>query len=64
MHTVQAVRLLGEEHLRGTLTPGRLADFTVWDQDPAQCPDDARRDLNPTHTFLGGLPVHGPQAAG
>ncbi|MFB7511372.1 amidohydrolase, partial [Streptomyces broussonetiae] len=31
LHTTRAVRLLGEEHLRGTLTPGRLADLTVWD---------------------------------
>jgi hypothetical protein len=26
LHTTQAARLLGEDHLRGTLTPGRLAD--------------------------------------
>lgn len=61
----RAVRILLDVYERVLQdNPGRLADFTVWDQDPAQCPDDARRDLNPTHTFLGGLPVHGPQAAG
>lgn len=54
LHTTGAARLTGEEHLRGTLTPGRLADLTIWDQDPAQCPGDALRDLNPTHTFVGG----------
>ncbi|MGW1216762.1 amidohydrolase [Streptomyces sp. NPDC002499] len=55
LHTTNAARLLGEEHLRGTLTPGRLADLTVWDRDPAQCPADDLRDLNPTHTFVAGL---------
>ncbi|MEV5876325.1 amidohydrolase [Streptomyces sp. NPDC052101] len=62
LHTTRAARLLGEEHLRGTLTPGRLADLTVWPQDPARCPSDALRDLNPTHTVLGGRLVHGPEA--
>lgn len=57
LHTAGAARLTGEANLRGALTPGRLADLTVWDQDPAQCPGDALRDLNPTHTFVGGLLV-------
>lgn len=63
LHTTQAARLHGEEHLRGTLTTGRLADFTIWDQDPAQCPPEALRDLNPTHTLLGGRLVHQPGPA-
>ncbi|GHI40505.1 amidohydrolase [Streptomyces violascens] len=54
LHTTNAARLTGEEHLRGTLTPGRLADITIWDRDPAHCPSDTLRDLNPTHTFVGG----------
>ncbi|QUQ63983.1 amidohydrolase [Kutzneria sp. CA-103260] len=54
LHTTQAARLVGEEHLRGTLTPGRLADLTVWDQDPAKCPGDVLRDLNPVRTIVGG----------
>ncbi|WP_031227149.1 amidohydrolase [Streptomyces roseochromogenus] len=61
LHTTQAARLLGEEHLRGTLTPGRLADLTIWDRDPARCPSEALRDLNPAHTLLGGRLVHGPE---
>ncbi|WP_433145298.1 hypothetical protein ACQPZ8_01845 [Actinomadura nitritigenes] len=50
-----------------TLVPGRLADLTVWDRDPADCPDGALRDLSPTHTFIGGLLVAdagGPSADG
>jgi predicted amidohydrolase YtcJ len=64
LHTVNAARLCGDQDLRGTLTPGRLADLTIWDRDPAHCPSDARRDLNPTHTLLGGRLVHGPKSTG
>lgn len=60
LHTTHAARLIGEEDLRGTLTPGRLADLTVWDQDPARCPSEVLRDLNPTHTVVGGHLVHRP----
>ncbi|MET7777432.1 amidohydrolase [Streptomyces sp. NPDC005388] len=62
LHTTNAARLCGDQSLRGTLTPGRLADLTVWDQDPAHCPSDALRDLNPTHTIVGGLVVTGADA--
>lgn len=57
LHTVNAARLCGDQDLRGTLTPGRLADLTFWDQDPARCTRDALRDLSPTHTIVGGLLV-------
>jgi predicted amidohydrolase YtcJ len=57
LHTIQAACLCGEEDLRGTLIPGRLADLTVWDQDPAHCAGEALRDLNPPHTFVDSLLV-------
>lgn len=57
LHTTQAARLLGEDHLRGAVTPGRFADLTIWGQDRAHCPSDTLRDLNPTHTFVGGVLV-------
>jgi predicted amidohydrolase YtcJ len=63
LHTIHAARLLGEDQLRGTLTAGRYADLTVWDADPARIPAEALRDLNPTHTVVGGRIVHGPEPA-
>jgi len=63
LHTSLAARLLGEDQLRGTLTAGRYADLTVWDTDPARIPADALRDLNPTHTVIGGRIVHAPEPA-
>lgn len=60
LHTTNAARLTGESHLRGTLAPGRLADLTLWPADPTTCDTDQLRDLNPTHTLLGGQTVHSP----
>lgn len=57
LHTTNAARLLGEHDQRGMLTPGRLADLTIWDGDPAERPAEALRDLEPTHTFVGGVRV-------
>lgn len=61
LHTVAAVRLLGEEDLRGSLVPGRLADLTVWPADPRSCPLDELRDLSPLLTLVGGRVVHSDQ---
>jgi hypothetical protein len=58
LHTTQAARLTGEQDLRGMLTPGRLADLTIWERDPAECSGTEQRDLTPTHTILGGRIVH------
>jgi predicted amidohydrolase YtcJ len=63
LHTVMAARLNREEHLRGCLTPGRLADLTIWEKDPALLPGAALSNLNPTHTILGGTVVRGPVPA-
>ena len=64
LHTTMAADLNHESGLRGVLTPGRLADLTIWDRDPALCEGDELRDLTPTHTLLGGRLVHGPAATG
>ncbi|MER5867245.1 amidohydrolase [Kitasatospora sp. NPDC002040] len=60
LHTVAAARLTGETRLRGQLTPGRLADLTIWPDDPTTVPDHTLDALRPTHTLLGGSLVHGP----
>jgi predicted amidohydrolase YtcJ len=53
-----AAQLLGEGHLRGTLTAGRLAELTIWDEEPAEAAGDTLRDLDPTHTITGGGRTH------
>lgn len=61
LHTVAAAQLLGEDHLRGRLVPGSLADLTVWPADPRSCPIDELRTLRPSVTVVGGRVVHDAQ---
>ena len=61
LHIRRAVEFLGEEPLRGSLTPGRLADFTTWPVDPLTAPVEKLRELNPNRTVLGGKQVYGSQ---
>jgi predicted amidohydrolase YtcJ len=58
LHTTAAVELLGEDHLRGRLVPGKLADMTIWPKDPRSCPIDEMRTLQPIVTVIGGRVVH------
>ncbi|MER5638864.1 amidohydrolase family protein [Kitasatospora sp. NPDC002227] len=59
LHTAAAARLTTEAHLRGLLTPGRLADLTAWPENPFTSP--ALDALLPSHTLLGDTMVHGPE---
>ena len=58
LHTQAPAQLLGEADLRGCLTPGRLADLTVWSTDPYACAVQELRDLTPQVTVIGGQVVH------
>nr|WP_083466070.1 amidohydrolase [Kibdelosporangium sp. MJ126-NF4]CEL12968.1 Exoenzymes regulatory protein AepA precursor [Kibdelosporangium sp. MJ126-NF4] len=46
------------EHRKGSLTPGRLADLVVLDQNPLAVPDDALASLTPQLTIVGGRSVY------
>ncbi len=65
----QAVRLytaangwfMREEHVLGSIEPGKLADLVVLDRDlfdAAAVPDEAIRAVRPTMTMVGGKIVH------
>jgi predicted amidohydrolase YtcJ len=43
-----------QEHRRGTLRPGMLADLVVLDRDPFACPPEELRELRVRATMLGG----------
>jgi predicted amidohydrolase YtcJ len=43
-----------EEQLKGTLTPGKLADITVLSNDILTCPDEAIRSTKVVYTIVGG----------
>jgi predicted amidohydrolase YtcJ len=48
-----------EEHVKGTLEPGMLADLQVYDGDPLEDKDVQWDDLRPRAVFLGGVRVFG-----
>ena len=50
--------LAGDEHRRGTLSPGTLADLVVLDRDPVTCPADELAHLEVDATLMGGRITH------
>lgn len=54
MYTQYAAESSFEEAIKGTLTPGKLADLVVLDGDPTRLPPDEIRDLSVEMTILGG----------
>ena len=60
-YTVDAAWIAGEEHSRGTLTPGKLADFVLLGDDITTIHADQIGSTEVIATFLGGTCVHGPR---
>jgi predicted amidohydrolase YtcJ len=58
LHTAGAARFLGEQHNRGTLAPGMLADLAAYNADPFTAPIGVVAGLVPELTIVGGQPVH------
>jgi predicted amidohydrolase YtcJ len=48
----------GDEDNRGTLEPGKWADFVVLDGDPLRTPPDALEQLRVEETWVGGRRIH------
>jgi predicted amidohydrolase YtcJ len=48
-----------EEHLKGTLEPGMLADLQIHELDPLAEPTSTWERLRPRAVLLGGVPVYG-----
>lgn len=59
MYTVYAAHASGEEHLKGQLRPGFLADLVVLDQDPWKTPPEEISRIGVLLTMVGGRVVHG-----
>ncbi len=54
LYTINNARLTFEEKEKGSLEPGKLADFIVLDKDILTCPVDDVKDLKVERTYLGG----------
>ena len=64
-YTIDAAWFSFDEHQRGSLEPGKLADFAVLDQDVMTVPLERIERTQSLMTVLGGRVVHaaGPFAA-
>lgn len=45
-----------EESIKGSLTPGKLADYVILDKDPRRVDPDTLKDIRVLRTVLGGRP--------
>jgi predicted amidohydrolase YtcJ len=60
-YTADAAWIAGEEHTRGSLTPGKLADFVLLGDDITTIPADRIGTTEVVATFVGGTCIHGPR---
>ena len=51
-----------DEHRKGTLELGKLGDLVVLDNDPLSCDEDALKEIQIQHTFVGGREAFGPNS--
>ncbi len=58
LYTIQNAYLTFEEKQKGSLEPGKLADFIVLDRDILTCPVDDVADIQVLQTWVGGRPVY------
>jgi predicted amidohydrolase YtcJ len=52
--TINGAYSMFEEHLKGSIQPGRLADLVVWDQDMFEVEPSELSRINPERTMIGG----------
>ena len=57
-YTVNTAWAAGEEAIKGTLEPGKLADLVVLDRDPFQVPPEELKDIQVLMTMVGGEIVY------
>jgi predicted amidohydrolase YtcJ len=54
MHTLDAAAASFEEHVRGSIRPGKLADFVLLNEDPFSVANDRIKHIRVVMTVIGG----------
>lgn len=58
LYTASSAWVTFEDDVKGTLTPGKLADIAVLDRDLFDVPDEELKELRSVLTIVGGRVVH------
>ena len=61
MYTINNAYASFEEDIKGSIEPGKLADFAVLDTDLLTCPADAIKDIKVLATYLDGRLIYKQQ---
>src|SRR5687768_7278234 len=56
--TINGARASREETIKGSITPGKLADFVFLEKDPHDVPPNAIKDIRVMRTVVGGTTMH------
>jgi len=56
--TINGARASHEEHLKGSITPGKLADFVILSEDPHETDPEAFQEIGIVRTVVGGRTMH------
>jgi predicted amidohydrolase YtcJ len=62
-YTLNAARAAFEENIKGSLTPGKLADITVLSKDIMTIPEDEIPSAEVLYTIVGGKVMYEKNAA-
>lgn len=58
LYTIHNAFLTFEEHLKGSLEPGKYADFVILTTDLLGCPEEELADIQVAATYVGGRKVY------
>jgi predicted amidohydrolase YtcJ len=56
--TIHGAHASYEESLKGSITPGKLADFVILEKDPHDVPPDEIKDIKVVRTAVGGRTMY------
>jgi len=58
LFTLNYAKLLHEEQTKGSIVPGKLADFVILSDDFLTVPEDELEDMTALATYVGGKRVY------